>query len=243
MDDPTATTPVASPFPLASAGQRQGDRPDGAQPDRGQPDRGRMTGGRRDMDRGDGDGGWEDASDDILLGGIAAGNSTAFAVLAARHAPKALKLAQRVLNNSADADEVVQEALVRVWTGARNWVPDGRARFSTWLHRVVVNLCIDRRRKPVHTDIADVPEPVDPAPTAVALVDRRQTAGLVAAALAELPERQRLAVTLCYYEEMSAAEAADILTLSVSAVESLLARARRALRTRLTPTLRGPEAS
>lgn len=238
MDDPTATTPVASPYPLAPARRRRGDRPDD-----GQAGDGRITGGRRDMNQRDGDGGWEDASDDILLGGVAAGNSTAFAVLAARHAPKALKLAQRILNNGADADEVVQEALVRVWTGARNWVPDGRARFSTWLHRVVVNLCIDRRRKPVHTDIADVPEPVDPAPTAVTLVDRRQTAGLVAAALAELPERQRLAVTLCYYEEMSAAEAADILTLSVSAVESLLARARRALRTRLTPALRGSEAS
>lgn len=179
--------------------------------------------------------------DDALLGRVAAGDSAAFAALAARHAPKALKLAQRVLNNAADADEVVQEALVRVWTGARNWVPDGRARFSTWLHRVVVNLCIDRRRKPVHADIADVPEPVDPSPSAAHLVDRRQTSTLVAAALAELPERQRLAVSLCYYEEMSAGEAAQVLSLSVSAVESLLARARRALRARLAGPLRDAE--
>ncbi|MDG3440572.1 RNA polymerase sigma factor [Nitrospirillum amazonense] len=172
--------------------------------------------------------------DDALLARIAQGDRQAFALLAARHAPKAMKLAQRVLGNAADADEVVQEAMLRVWTGAKNWIPDGRARFSTWLHRVVVNLCVDRRRRPAFAGLDGIPEPPDPTPSAVNVMARQQTAKLVSQALAELPERQRLAVTLCYYEERSAADAAQILSLSVSAVESLLARARRALRARLS---------
>ncbi|MDE1149248.1 MAG: RNA polymerase sigma factor [Azospirillaceae bacterium] len=172
--------------------------------------------------------------DDALLARIAEGDRQAFALLAGRHAPKAMKLAQRILGNAADADEVVQEAMLRVWTGAKNWIPDGRARFSTWLHRVVVNLCVDRRRRPAFAGLEGIPEPPDPTPSAVSMMARQQTAKLVSQALAELPERQRLAVTLCYYEERSAADAAQILSLSVSAVESLLARARRALRVRLS---------
>ena len=171
-------------------------------------------------------------SDDALLAAIAGGDRIAFAALARRHAGRALRLAERVLGNPSDADEVVQEALLKVWTGAARWQPGG-ARFSTWFHRVVLNLCIDRRRRPAHAGLDAAPDLPHGAPPAWALVSRGQTARAVARALEELPARQRAAVALCYFEERSAAEAAGLLSLSVSALESLLARARRALRTRL----------
>ncbi|GGE54447.1 RNA polymerase sigma factor [Niveispirillum cyanobacteriorum] len=172
--------------------------------------------------------------DDTLLARIAGGDRGAFTVLATRHTARALSVAQRVLNNAAEADEVVQEAWVKVWTKAGQWEAGGSARFSTWLHRVVVNLCIDRRRKQGFEALEDAPDMPDPAPAAGSLIARRQMSETIAAALAGLPERQRVAVSLCYYEEMSAAEAGRMLDLSVPAVESLLARARRALRGRLT---------
>lgn len=172
--------------------------------------------------------------DDTLLARIADGDRGAFALLANRHTPRALAVAQRILGGAGDADEVVQEAWVRVWTRAGQWQSGGTARFSTWLHRVVVNLCIDRKRKPGFDPLEDAPEMVDPAPAAGILIARRQQSDLMATALADLPDRQRAAIALCYYEEMSAAEAGRVMELSVPAVESLLARARRALRGRLS---------
>lgn len=172
--------------------------------------------------------------DDTLLARIAGGDRGAFARLAERHTARALAVAQRILGSAGEADEVVQEAWIRVWARAGQWQAGGSARFSTWLHRVVVNLCIDRRRRPGFAPIEEAPEMADPSPSAGTMIQRRQMAELMNEALADLPDRQRAAVALCYYEEMSAAEAGKVLDLSVPAVESLLARARRALRTRLT---------
>ncbi|MFV3073868.1 RNA polymerase sigma factor [Niveispirillum fermenti] len=172
--------------------------------------------------------------DDTLLALIADGDRAAFAVLATRHSARALSVAQRILGSAAEADEVVQEAWVKVWTRAGQWQAGGSARFPTWLHRVVVNQCIDRRRRQGFEALDDAPDVPDPAPAAGTLVARRQVSAKMEAALAGLPERQRAAVALCYYEEMSAAEAGRVMDLSVPAVESLLARARRALRSRLT---------
>ncbi|WP_114393182.1 RNA polymerase sigma factor [Oleisolibacter albus] len=171
--------------------------------------------------------------DDQLLARIAEGDRAAFARLARRHTPKALSVAQRILGSAAEADEVVQEAWIRVWTRAGTWRPDGTARFSTWLHRIVVNLCLDRRRRPAFAGMEEAPDLPDPSPDAPALLDQAQQARLVGEALRDLPDRQRAALSLCYYEDLSAAEAGRVLGLSVSAVESLLARARRALRARL----------
>ncbi|SNS64783.1 MULTISPECIES: RNA polymerase sigma factor [unclassified Azospirillum] len=171
--------------------------------------------------------------DDRLLARIANGDRAAFAVLANRHTARALAVAQRILGSAGEADEVVQEAWVRVWARAGQWQAGGSARFSTWLHRVVVNLCIDRRRRPGFAPLEDAPEMADPAPGAESVIARREMSAQMASAMADLPERQRAAISLCYYEEMSAAEAGRVMELSVPAVESLLARARRALRGRL----------
>lgn len=172
--------------------------------------------------------------DELLLRRIATGDRLAFTLLARRHAPRVLRLADRLLGRTGEAEEVVQEAMLRVWTRAGEWDPGRETRFTTWLYRVVVNLCLDRRRRPGFAPLDAAPDIPDPAPGVVALAARRQAAQKVQDALAALNDRQRAAIVLFYFEEMPAPEAAEALNLSVAALESLLARARRILRDRLT---------
>lgn len=141
-----------------------------------------------------------------------------------------MTLALRMTGAHQDAEEVAQEAFLRVWAVAERWDPDGGARFTTWLYRVVMNLCLDRRRRTPMLGIDEVAEPADSSPSGLELYGRDQARGLVAEALAALPERQRAAVSLCYFGEVSCQDAADSLEISLSALESLLVRGRRALR-------------
>ena len=83
-----------------------------------------------------------------------------------RHLGRAGAIAGRMLGSAAEAEEVVQEAFLRVWQKAPSWKPDGGARFSTWLVRVLVNLCIDRRRRARYVPLEEAPEMTDPAPGA-----------------------------------------------------------------------------
>ena len=146
--------------------------------------------------------------------------------------PRLDELAQRIAGNASDAEELVQEAFLRLWTKADTWQA-GRGRFSTWFFRILVNLCLDRKRRPGMLSLESAGEPVDPARGPVERIYEDELSRTVAAAIGELPERQRAALTLCYYEEMSNLEAAAALSVSVSALEALLVRARRTLRTKL----------
>lgn len=170
--------------------------------------------------------------DDTLMARVAAGNAHACAVLVDRHLQRVVNLATRVLGDRVEAEDVAQDAFVRVWTKADSWQP-GRARLTTWLHRVTVNLCIDRQRRKRGVALDAIPEPVDPTRATPTIIAERQTAERVQQAIAELPERQRIAILLCHTEGHSNIEAAEILEVSVEAVESLLARGRRALRNML----------
>lgn len=172
-------------------------------------------------------------ADEALMTKVGYGDADAFAVLSERHLGRTLALAHRMLGTRGDAEDVAQEAFLRVWTQAPRWRPEG-ARFTTWLYRVTVNLCLDRRRRPVNTDLGDVPEPADHRVDTEAEIGRRESADLVARALADLPERQRAAIALCYDAELGNIEAADVLGISIGALESLLVRGRRALRERLS---------
>jgi RNA polymerase sigma-70 factor (ECF subfamily) len=175
-----------------------------------------------------------DEGDRALLAAIGRGSHRAFHALMGRHMAFVLRLARRVVGNRDDADEVAQEAFLRVWTIAPRWRHDGDAQFKTWLYRVVVNLCLDRRRRLPALPLEVAGEPSDPAPSSLERVFAGETARLVAQALDDLPPRQRAALVLCYYAGVSAAEAAASLDISVSALESLLVRGRRALRVRLS---------
>ena len=169
-----------------------------------------------------------DESDEALMARIAGGDQRAFRTLAGRHVPAMLGVARRVLGNGADAEDVVQEAMLRVWTHAPRWQP--LALFRTWLTRIVVNLCLDRKRRAPWVELEAAGELADPAPGAAEMAERDERDRLVAAAIDTLPARQRTAIALTYGDGMSNAEVAAVLDTSVSAVETLLVRGKQNLR-------------
>src|SRR5215470_156815 len=143
-----------------------------------------------------------DATDEDLMVRIGSGDRVAFGELVRRHLNRAVAVAQRVTGSRGDAEEIAQEAVLRVWTEAPNWrSAEGGfrgARFTTWLYRVVVNLGIDRKRRPAMSALEAAGDPVDPAESALHTMEKAQLSGRVAAAVAALPERQRAALTLCF---------------------------------------------
>jgi len=163
---------------------------------------------------------------------IADGDPAASRALVARKLPRILGLAQRMLGDKTEAEDVAQEAFLRVWRQAPKWRP-GQARFDTWLHRVSLNLCYDRlrRRREIPTD--DPPDLADDGPAPDRGLEARDTGRRVGAALARLPDRQREAIVLCHYQELGNIEAAAIMGVTVEALESLLSRGRRSLRAAL----------
>lgn len=164
-----------------------------------------------------------------LLRRVARGEAGAAQAMVARKLPRLLALATRMLGDAAEAEDVAQECFVRLWRQASAWRP-GAARFDTWLHRVALNLVYDRLRRRREIAVAAVPETPDPAPGPDAGLAEADRAARVAAALQALPDRQREAIVLHYYQELSNIEAAQAMEVSVEALESLLARARRKLR-------------
>jgi RNA polymerase sigma-70 factor, ECF subfamily len=173
-----------------------------------------------------------ETSDEDLMLKVAKGDESAFRRLAGRHAAKTFALTRRMLGNDADAEEIVQEAMLRVWVNAPRWRPD--AAFRTWLYRVTFNLCLNRRRQKVFAPLDEASEPPDPSPSAADALEKRQTDGLVAKAIGALPDRQRAAIVLTYYEGLSNGEAASVLETTISSVEALLVRAKRTLREELS---------
>ena len=166
-----------------------------------------------------------------LLARVARGEEAAARLLVAAKLPRLLALALRLLRDRAEAEDVAQEALLRAWRQAGRWEP--RAQFDTWLHTVVLNLCRDRLRRARATTDERAPEPVDPSLNPEAALAEAERGASVEQAIAALPERQREALLLVHYQGLSGADAAAALGVSVEALESLLARGRRALRARL----------
>ena len=169
------------------------------------------------------------ADDDALIRCIAAGDASAWPQLAQRHLAPLVALAWRILGDRAEAEDVAQEVFVRLLAKVPNWEPGGAA-LRTWLSRVAINLCIDRRRAKRTTPLDDLPEPRDPTAEEAVVARRFDMARKVRAALHKLPERQSIALALVYYQGFSNREAANILKVSVDALESLLSRGRRAMK-------------
>ncbi len=183
---------------------------------------------------------YDAAADAELIAWSAAGDRRAFDMVVVRHGPFALRVALRLVPDPAVAEDLVQEAMVRAWSQARHFDP-ARARFTTWLYRIVVNLCIDQRRRVRPDAMPEDFDPVDPAIGAEEMVAVTERQAALAEALAALPARQQAVMALVYDEGLSGAEAARVLGLSAKAVERLLARARDALRGRLLPGGAGKE--
>jgi RNA polymerase sigma factor (sigma-70 family) len=172
-----------------------------------------------------------DADDDLVMR-AGQGDQQAVRTLVSRKAPRLYALAGRMLGDLAEAEDVVQEAFFRTWRFAPKWRP-GAARFDTWLHRVTLNLCYDRLRRRIST--VELPsDQLDLGPPPDRALHAQDIGRRVDAALRGLSPRQREAIILCHYQELSNIEAADVMEVSVDALESLLARGRRALRLTLS---------
>lgn len=171
-------------------------------------------------------------TDDALMAAYSQGAPDAARALMDRHVPRLLSFAQRMLGSRDEADDVVQESMVRLWKAAPGWQP-GRAKVSTWLYRVASNLCTDVLRRRRTTPIDAVTEPLDDAPGVEERLQEEARVWALEAALVALPERQRQAVVLRNIEELSNPEIGQVMDLSVEAVESLVARGRRALKAEL----------
>ena len=170
-------------------------------------------------------------SDETLLVLYANGDRDAARHLVGRLAPRLLAYATRMLGDRAEAEDIAQEALVRLWKIAPDWRP-GEAQISTWLYRVVSNLATDRlrhrnrRRTASMDDAPDVPD--EGSGAEAGLIDADRMAALQDA-LDSLPDRQRQAVVLRHIEGLTNPEIAEIMEIGVEAVESLTARGKRAL--------------
>lgn len=167
-------------------------------------------------------------TDDALLVLYVNGDGQAAAELTGRLTPRLFSFCVRMLGNKAEAEDVTQEAMLRLWRMAPDWTP-GDAKLSTWVFRVARNLCTDvlRRRRSVPID--DVPEMADETPGVEAKLLAAERVAALDAALATLPDRQREAVVLRHIEGLANPEIAAILEISVEAVESLTARGKRNL--------------
>jgi RNA polymerase sigma-70 factor (ECF subfamily) len=170
-------------------------------------------------------------ADHDLMARVARGDEKAFRLLSRRHLRVALGVARRIVGSDAVAEELVQEAFLRVWLNAPRWRPE--AAFLTWLYRIVINLCLNETRRPQALPLGAAGDPPDPAPGADTELAARERDRLVAAAIAALPARQRAAIVLTYHQGLSNAEAAVALDTSVSGIETLLVRAKRTLRAAL----------
>lgn len=167
-----------------------------------------------------------------LVQRVGRGDAQAIAEFVARKLPRLMALAMRMLGNAGDAEDITQEVFVRVWRHAEQWRP-GKARFDTWMHRVALNLCYDHLRRRREIPVAQVPDRIDPSSVSGVIGPEADAGEQVARALQMLAPRQREAIVLTYYQELSNVDAAALMDISVEALESLLARGRRALRTHL----------
>jgi RNA polymerase sigma-70 factor (ECF subfamily) len=168
--------------------------------------------------------------DEELVRRIGDGDPAAVQAMVARKLPRILALAARMLGDPVEAEDVAQETFVRIWRHASGW-RQGHARFDTWIHRVALNLCYDRLRRRREWTTDELPEVADETPLPDAMPGDEQRR--VGQALQRLAPRQREAIVLVYYQELSNIEAAGAMQVSVDALESLLARGRRALQAML----------
>ncbi len=169
-----------------------------------------------------------DTPDEALLVLYANGDAAAARSLTCRLTPRVFGQAHRMLQDRAEAEDVTQEALLRLWKIAPEW-RQGEAKVTTWLWRVVANLCTDRLRKRRGVGLDTIPEPEDEQASAAEQMQDAARVSALNAALDTLPERQRLAVVLRHIEGLSNPEIAAKMDISPEAVESLTARGKRAL--------------
>jgi RNA polymerase sigma-70 factor, ECF subfamily len=177
--------------------------------------------------------GWPDKGDQELLALIQDGSHQAFAELVERHTERFYRLAFRYVQNRETAEDLVQDAFLRLWENPAIWQPDRNSKFTTWFYRIMVNLCLDwqKKKRPIQLDedmpLADERESADEA------MIRMQEQRLLENEIAALPERQRTALNLCFDEGLSNQEAAEAMGVNLKALQSLIMRAKTTLKERM----------
>ena len=171
----------------------------------------------------------EDHSDDTLMARLAQRDGACLKLLSQRHGELVYRIAYRMLGDAHEAEDIAQEALLRLWTHADRWQGGGSG-IAAWLTRVGTNLCLDRLRKQRRMSDGDFPEREDDAPLADTEAQNSETRQAVVECIGDLPERQRASVVLTYYEEMPNRAASEAMDMKIKAFESILVRARKALR-------------
>ena len=178
---------------------------------------------------------YEEGEDDaLLLTRIVSGEHAAFAQLVRRHSERFYRVAYRFTSNRTEAEDVVQEAFLKLWEKPQMWQAGKQTRFTTWFYRVVVNLCLDRQKKKKPLPLAENMEIEDTRDTQEVHLMHAQKQQVLEKHIAALPERQRAALNLCFYEGLSNQEAAEVMGLRLKALQSLLMRAKLTLKDRLT---------
>lgn len=181
---------------------------------------------------------FEDLSDEELAARIGNGCEHSFQVLMTRHVNMHLAFAERLIGVRAEAEDIVQDAFAKLWLHADKFDP-AKSKFTTWFYRVVMNRCLDVKRKKKPEALPGGFEKKDDTPTADEKIAKKEQGKIIQKALSQIPDRQRVAITLCYFEELSNKEAAEVLGLNIKALESLLTRGRKNLEGLLKDRLEG----
>ena len=163
----------------------------------------------------------------------------AFATLVDRHSNRFYRIAYRLVSSKDDAEDIVQDAFLKLWNRPNLWDPGKGAKFTTWFYRVVINMCLDHRKKKKLINLSEDIELADENPGPDVLFDEHQEQVLLEQFIYELPERQQLAINLCFYEGLSNNEAAQIIGVTVKALQSLVMRAKTTLKYKVKRYLDG----
>lgn len=171
--------------------------------------------------------------DESLIRQIQEGKHEAFGELVNRYSKRFYGIAYRLLFSKNDAEDIVQQAFLKLWERRLFWNPYKKAKFTTWFYRVVVNLCLDHNRKKKPIPLCENMEYIDKQDGQEILLDEKRKQVLLDRFIQELPERQQLALTLCFFEGLSNKEAAEIIGIKLKALKSLIMRAKTTLKGKL----------
>lgn len=168
-----------------------------------------------------------------LLEQIRKGDKAAFAVLVQRHSLRFYRVAYRFSGSRTEAEDIVQEAFIKLWERPNLWQEDKKTAFTTWFYRVLVNMCLDYQKKKRPASLADDTWIADDRDSHEETLLQNEKQALLEKHIQELPERQRVALNLCFYEELSNQEAADVMQINIKALQSLLMRAKTTLKEKI----------
>ncbi|MPZ76575.1 MAG: sigma-70 family RNA polymerase sigma factor [Deltaproteobacteria bacterium] len=177
--------------------------------------------------------GWREKGDEELLALVRDGSHEAFSVLAQRHTERFYRLAYRYLQSREQAEDIVQDAFLKLWEDPVKWQAQRNNKFTTWFYRIIVNLCLDWKRKKKPLELDEDLLLVDERETPDAAMLRTEGEKMLEKEIAALPDRQRTALNLCFEAGLSNQEAADVMGLNLKALQSLIMRAKTTLKERM----------